>query len=276
MIRNTIAFRFFVLAACALALFAFAASVEASHSWGGYHWARTASPFTLKLGDNVTVAWDAYLATASADWSVSTVLDTTVVAGTTNSKNCKAVAGTVQVCNSKYGNNGWLGLAQIWISGGTHITQGTAKMNDTYFNTAKYNTPAWRNLVMCQEVAHAFGLDHQDEVFGNYNLGTCMDYTNAPSGGVVGTFNYGPGNQHPNFHDYEELAIIYAHLDPFNSFTATLVSNRGVSAAAQSGEFDNAAEWGKATKKDARGRDNTFERDLGGGNKLITHVFWMQ
>jgi hypothetical protein len=43
-----------------------------SHSWGGYHWARTANPFTLKLGDNVSSGWDTYLAMASIDWSQST------------------------------------------------------------------------------------------------------------------------------------------------------------------------------------------------------------
>jgi hypothetical protein len=32
-------------------------------------------------------------------------------------------------------------LASINIIDGTHITQGTAKMNDTYFNTAMYNNP---------------------------------------------------------------------------------------------------------------------------------------
>jgi hypothetical protein len=33
----------------------------ADHSWGGYHWARTSNPFTLKVGDNVSSAWDTYL-----------------------------------------------------------------------------------------------------------------------------------------------------------------------------------------------------------------------
>ena len=45
-------------------------TASANHSWGGYHWARTANPFTLKLGDNVTSTWDSYLATTSSDWSV--------------------------------------------------------------------------------------------------------------------------------------------------------------------------------------------------------------
>ena len=32
----------------------FTSTVKADHSWGNYHWARTANPFTLKLGDNLT------------------------------------------------------------------------------------------------------------------------------------------------------------------------------------------------------------------------------
>jgi hypothetical protein len=54
-----------------------AASASANHSWGAYHWARASSTFTLKLGDNVNGPWDAMLATASSDWSQSSVLDTT-------------------------------------------------------------------------------------------------------------------------------------------------------------------------------------------------------
>ena len=89
------------------------------------------------------------------------------------------------------------------------------------FPSGSYNTPAWRALVACQEIGHDFGLDHQDETFNNVNLGTCMDYTNAPDGGVVGGFNYGPGNRHPNAHDYDELKTIYNHNDGFSSTTAS-------------------------------------------------------
>src|SRR5262245_31476638 len=126
-----------------------AAPASANHSWETYHWARTSNPFTLKLGDNLTGVWDVYLAEASSDWSASSVLDTTVVPGVTNPKNCKAVPGRIEVCNSKYGNNGWLGIASIWLSNTGHITQATTKLNDTYFSTPTYNTPAWRRLVTC-------------------------------------------------------------------------------------------------------------------------------
>ncbi len=254
------------IAGLVLTLLVFAASassVSANHSWGGYHWARTANPFTLKLGDNVSSTWDPILATTSADWSVSSVLDTTVVAGQ-GGKSCRPTAGRVEVCNRKYGNNGWLGLAQIWITGGEHITQGLTKVNDTYFNTSAYNTTPWRNLVMCQEVGHTLGLDHQDENFGNDNLGTCMDYTSDPS-----------TNQHPDQHDYDELSLIYAHTDSFTTLSAStgqVAKQLGQLIANQS--LDDPSEWGRLVRDN--GKVAVFERDLGFGNKILTHVIWAE
>src|SRR5213593_1712395 len=133
---------------------AFLTVAHASHSWGGYLWARTTTQFTLKLGDNLTTAdWKSHLAQASSDWNSPPTnwtgaqpLLTAIVAGQSKGR-CGAVSGTTQVCDGNYGNNGWLGLASIWISG-THITQGTAKMNNTYFNTPTYNNTNERQHVM--------------------------------------------------------------------------------------------------------------------------------
>src|SRR6266498_5598713 len=111
-------------------------ATSANHSWGGYHWARTSNPFNLKVGDNVGSAWDSILNTTISDWSQSSVLDLTKVAGDANPRNCRPTSGRVEVCNATYGNTGWLGVAQIWITGGTHITQGTVKLNDTYFGNS--------------------------------------------------------------------------------------------------------------------------------------------
>lgn len=245
------------------ALAAFPTVTSANHSWGGYHWARTSNPFTLKLGDNVSSAWDAYLGTTSSDWSLSAVLDTTIVAGRANPKNCRATSGRVEVCNSTYGNNGWLGVAQIWASGG-HITQGAVKLNDTYFKTATYNTPAWRNLVMCQEVGHTLGLDHQDENFSNTPLGTCMDYSNDPV-----------PNQHPNAHDYEELDIIYAHLDSTTTIGQTSLTGHMPPAMADI-DFETPAQWGKLIRTSHGGRTEVYELDFGGGHKVFTFVIWAE
>jgi hypothetical protein len=239
-------------------LAAFPLSAGATHAWGNYHWARTSNPFTLKLGDNVSSAWDSYLATASTDWSKSTVLDTTIVTGSTTGRRCRPTSGRVQVCNASYGNTGWLGVAQIWVNGTSHITQGTAKMNDTYFNTAQYNTPAWRQLVICQEVAHTFGLGHQDENFNNANLGSCMDYTSDPT-----------SNQHPNQHDYDMLELIYAHLDS----TTTVGSAPAGFANADVHAVEN---WGEKVHESADSRSALYVRDFGNGFKIFTFVFWAE
>jgi hypothetical protein len=261
--------------AALLAVFAAAGVAQANHSWGNYHWARTANPFTLKLGDAVSGSWDAYLSEASSDWSTSSVLDTTIVASTVNPKTCKATNGRVEVCNAKYGRNGWLGIATIWLDSQGHITKGTAKMNDTYFSTASYNTPAWKRLVMCQEIAHTFGLDHQDETFDNANLGTCMDYTNDPDGGMGGASASDPSNEHPNAHDFEELETIYAHTDTYATLSAALAQALPGLRLGMAVKEDDETDLGTATGRDGHGRANVFEKNLGGGAKRITHVFWL-
>lgn len=248
--------------AVAMSLFivaGFTGLASASHSWGGYHWARTSNPFTLKLGGNLTTpAWRNNLAVASSDWSASTVLDTIVVSGKTLPKKCRPFLGRVEICDSKYGNNGWLGIAQIWISG-PHITQGLVKLNDTYFETPQYNTNEWKQLVVCQEVAHTLGLDHQDEDFGNANVGSCMDYTSNPA-----------SNMHPNQHDFDQLETIYAHLDTFNSNFSPVASTQGASNV----DTEDKSKWGKEVKKSKDNKHSLFERNLGNGEKVITFVTW--
>ena len=232
---------------------------SATNSWNGYHWARTANPLTLKLGNNLSFAWQSYLSQTSSDWSQSSVLDTTVVPGQAVKRLCSATAGRDEICNGKYGQNGWLGVASIWATG-SHITQGTVKVNDTYFNMAQYNTPDWREMVMCQEVGHTFGLDHQDTDFNNTNLGTCMDYTNDPARDD----GFG-NNEHPNQHDYDELAIIYTHLDSTNS------ASQPVSSGA-AGESRN--DWGREVARLNGGHTSVFVRDLGAGQQIVTYVIW--
>jgi hypothetical protein len=244
------------------------ASLSADHSWNGYHWARTSNPFTLKTGDNVNTQWDAYLDGAITDWNQAAELNLVKVAGGTNPKNCRPTAGQIEVCNSRYGNTGWLGIAQIWVTGGVHITQGVTKLNDTYFNTATYNTPAWRRLVACQEIAHDFGLAHQDETFDNPNLGSCMDYTSDPDGSITG----GLSNEHPNAHDFEEISIIYSHLDNFTTLSAQLPQS--APAAMSDLSPDGPGQWGRLVSSTRNGRGQTYELDFGRGNKIITHVFW--
>jgi hypothetical protein len=227
----------------------FTAPSSANHSWGGYHWARTTN-----------------LDQAIADWNLTTgptVLQLAEVAGSSKHKNCRPKAGRIEVCANRYGATGWLGIAQIWISG-QHITQATTKLNDTYFTTPTYNKPEWRQLVMCQEIAHDFGLDHQDEAFNNPNLGSCMDYTNDPLGP--------PPNVQPNSHDFSQIASIYAHLDSTTTISSALPS----SAPPAMGQIDFVApaQWGRLVRSIGRGRAEVYELDFGRDNKVVTLVYW--
>ena len=146
------------IALIAVAVFAFSLPLvaSASHSWGKYAWPNNP---TLDLGNNLSSDWDAFLVAANTDWNFSPVITNTIGTGYAASTDCIPGTGRVEICNSSYGNNGWLGLAQIWVSG-DHIVKAVAKMNDTYHDISPYNQDGWRDMVVCQEVGHAFGLGH--------------------------------------------------------------------------------------------------------------------
>ena len=238
-------------------LAAFPLSAGATHSWGNYHWARTSNPFTIKVIDSMTTDWDDNLDKAITDWNASSVMNVVEEAGDSSSrarKRCAAVSGKIHVCNYTYGSHtGWLGVAQIWANG-DHIIKATAKMNDSYLASSSY-TEVNRQHVICQEIGHDWGLDHQDE--SGLDLNTCMDYADA--------FD----NPSPNNHDYEQLELIYAHLDS----TTTIASAPAGFANADVHAQEN---WGEKVAESADGRSALYERDFGMGFKIFTFVFWAE
>jgi hypothetical protein len=228
---------------------------------------------SLVVAENLDSEWNSHFNAAVSDWNASTVLSLSTIGGTKNPVTCPPTLGRIDVCNAAYGNTGWLGVAQIWIGPGSHITQATTLVNDTYFNSPQYDSDAWRRFVICQEIGHAFGLDHQDERFTNTNIGTCMDYTDDPDGTIEGQLS----NLRPNAHDYEQLVSIYSHLDGGGG------GGRGRSAAAgsrpdlppQAAGFvpDRAqASWGRLVS--SNGRLARYVLDFGNGNLIYTFVIW--
>jgi hypothetical protein len=155
-------------------------------------------------------------------------------------------------------------VAQIWANG-THITQGTAKMNDSYLASSSYSETN-RQHVICQEIGHVWGLDHQDE--SGADLNTCMDYSNALD------------NPHPNAHDYQELEIIYSHLDGGAlAPNSDILDSEGMSKAPAG--FANAnveavENWGALISQSADGHSALYVRDFGKGFQIFTFVFWAQ
>jgi hypothetical protein len=202
-------------------------------------------------------------------------------------------------------------VASISITGGTHITKGTVKLNDTYFNMTAYKSDGWKYLVACQEVGHTIGLGHDDTTFSDQNFGTCMDYTNNPD--AAGSYHdLGTGqneatsnNRMPNDNDYGLLVCMYTNLTTgCPSATKTSLGNKlqagapqtataepplrggptnfgirefGPGAQAPVPEVDagnSPAEWGKAVAFTHDGRGRVYERVIGEGQKIITEVFW--
>jgi hypothetical protein len=254
------------------AVLATAAPAFGSHSWSGYHWARTANPFGLTFNDYVTTPWKSYLNSAASDWGAKgTVTDyygsytanspvtTSVRPNLGTDRKCRPLSGQVKVCDAAYGNNGWLGVASIWASG-KHITQGTVKLNDTYYSSGSfYDTPAWRGAVTCQESGHTLGLDHQDTSGANFH--TCMDYANTPD-------SY---NAHPNRDDYYELSgsgtdPLTGHTVAFNGSLVAIYTHLDTTTTA--------AATASSTGRIRRVHDDLWVQDLGGGASRFIFVFW--
>jgi hypothetical protein len=227
-----------------------ATPVFAVHSWNNYHWARTSTQIAPPVVDITTSQWTSYVTTAVSDWNQSTVIQSPYSKATGNGRTCKPQAGKILVCNAAYGQNGWLGIASIWLSNG-HIAQGTTKLNDTYYGFAQYNTPAWRAAVTCQEIGHDYGLAHQDEDFSTDATSSCMEYTSVPA-----------GNEHPDSHDYNQLLSVYNHTE--SAAAVPSASNLPSQAIG-----NTRADWGRQIGH------HTFERDLGNGNKVITDVLFV-
>lgn len=240
-------------AAFATAAGLLATPVLAVHGWSNYHWARTSTQVSPPVVSIVTSAWTSYVSTAVSDWNQSTVIQSPLSTAGGNGRTCKPQAGKILVCNAAYGNNGWLGLASIWLSSTGHISQGTTKLNDTYYASGTYNTPAWRAAVTCQEIGHDYGLGHQDENSNDDRTNSCMEYTNVPA-----------GNEHPDQHDYDQLLVQYNHTD---TSAPAAVSGQALG--------NTMADWGRSIGRDKQGRANEFERDLGNGMKVVTHVTWL-
>ena len=247
--------------------------VVADHSWGDYHWARTATPFNLTVVNSTTSDWDSYVQEAIGDWSVSSVLEMVEDPnGSTADKDrrqCRAPEGAVRICNLAYGFNGWLGIAGISIDTNGHIVRGYTKLNDSYFSTSTYNHGNWKQSVTCQELGHTIGLDHQDEDFDNQSLFTCMDYQDPPY-------------EYPNDHDYEQLETIYGHLDSYNSYTGGGSGGGGGTCNAPPGKGCNKADapqdppgnaWGLSLGR--KGQKEKFLRIDPDGTRHITFVTWV-
>jgi len=227
-------------------LLALAATPALADHASGVHWARSQNPFNVDLGDNLSASWDTYLAVASADWSLSSVLDTTVVDGGTRARQCRPTSGRVELCSFNYGGTGWIALTSLSVDG-EHITDATVKLNDTYLGSPPYD--ALRQTILCSEIGQTLGLSDQDPSA----VDTCMNLS----------------GEHPNSHDYDQLESIYAHLDSGLAAAAAAPPPAMVQL-----ELDGPGQWGRRLLRSADGRVELYLLDFGHGHKILTQVTW--
>lgn len=244
-----------------------AGPAAASNSWGGWHWARSANPFTLKVLNSTSDSrtpvggqnWPTLLSAVAADWSQSTVLDLALqpqsVADQAARAACAPSLGFVRVCNAENPDVTWLGLATVYPSvtgGGSHVEAATAQVNDSWFDTPLYNATNARQ-VLCQEVGHTFGLDHQDT--SGKDLNTCMDYATALD------------NPSPGSHDFQQLQTIYSHLDSAGAASSSKGRSQPKKAVLQLPPGFH------GTGNHSRGHTSTFVREVD-GRTVLFNVIW--
>jgi hypothetical protein len=92
-----------------------------------------------------------------------------------------------------------------------------------------------------------------------------MDYfsnTGANAGSTLST--------KPNSHDFQELGIIYQHLDS----TTTVAAMTAMEASGSDVDSDDPNSWGELVSQSHNGRSSTYQRFNRDGSQTITHVFW--
>jgi hypothetical protein len=154
-----------------------------------------------------------YLMSAISDWGKSDVLDIGVARMAANECSNEAISfeGFINVVHDNTPWHQWIGLTTWEVDADNHVTSALVRFNDYFlFNPTReqYTSNAEsRQMAVCHEIGHSVGLPHQDEVEGNVNSGTCMDYTTHPEGGD----GFGPSDLHPNQMDFITLDQAYSH-----------------------------------------------------------------
>jgi hypothetical protein len=228
------------------------ASSMADASAASYHWARKRPQFTLKVGDNVSGDWNTYMRKALKDWNMNDTVTLDKVRGRSKPRECKSTKGRVEVCNSRYGTQeGWLGLTRLYFNRrGDHIEAVTVQLNDSFFDSGKYNDDAARRHTMCHELGHSMGLE------GHENNRSCMNDSEDA------IFNYVT----PISSDFRELEQIYSHKDGETTVSGAAVTSEGVAAPPS---------LPPPPSEDAAGETVTVEK-LDDGRTVVTFITWAQ
>lgn len=167
------------------------------HSWSTYHWPTPRAPAVFDKTKGTYWAVAAHV----ADWAtLGTPMQPTMTT--------RRADADVTVTDGR--STQWLGLAQISLDADGHITSGKVTLNTAILSTDPRFGPEASAHVLCQELGHIWGLNHNRSA-----LDTCMNdcATAATEAEWLACLNH-PDGTTPNAHDVEQLLIIYDHVDP--------------------------------------------------------------
>jgi len=188
--------------------------IDASHAFSS-HWQRTSAGIrNLPVRRMLSSVWLTRYTTAMNDWRKPAMTRikpyTAVVSG--QNPGCPLYLGQISVCDGNYGPTGWAGIAQVFYNSAKHTQYARAVQNNYYMVGSSATVVAFRQLVICQEIGHTFGLGHINVTYNTPNAGSCMDYTNDPDGGPGGVSPSDPNNMHPFAHDYAMINSRHNHI----------------------------------------------------------------
>ena len=230
-----------------------------------------ANPFTLKTGDNVDSKWDAYLDEAIARLDRGCASSTGQGGRRGEAEELPADGrARSKSCNRDLRQHRLAGIAQIWITGGTHITQGDHEAERHYFNTADVqhagvapprDVPGDRARFRTRSPGRGLRQSRtSDRAWTTRAIPTAAAHTVRATSTRTRTTS-------------SRSATIYAHLD------STTHGRRGVAAGSSPAGDDRSrvrgpGQWGRLRQVDPERSRPDLELDFGDGQKIMTHVFW--
>jgi hypothetical protein len=224
-------------------------------------WLRTTPQLPMQVNDNTVVEWKKPLEAAVNAWNRSDSIDSPLLRGFADSEKCSGVSGTIQICSTALGRNGWMGVARIVVAG-EHVAYGVAKLNDSYFEDGAVDEAQRRQWILCRQLGHIYGLTLRPRDGADQPPSSCMQQA---ARGVWATA--------PDDTDMQTVASQYAELDRF----ANDVGNSFRDAAGGLNEpeiIEKPKYWGKAVHYDVEGRPDIFERLITPSRKAVTMVIW--
>ncbi len=222
------------------------------------HWPHSTVPFQLTLINSAGPAvWNTHIKNALSDWQQAGPISYRKITGE-RIGSCELYPEAINVCSFKDANTWFLAYGQYvsWSATG-HIIAANMAFNDAAYNgSTEFNSPAWRNYIVCGYLGWTSGINFKPNPAGKST--SCMEWS-AGSNTVA-------NQQHPDRDDLGNMKVLYNHRDDNSSSGFS-------SKTAQANNRTTPAQWGQKVGVSGDGLVETYKLDLGDGYQLVTKAY---